>query len=326
MMAKTERHRLGIAVCLAIVLPCTSIALSPLAFSTDAHAQLQLPGAFTRTAPSAPSPSSPDRPGSSTRDAPGGRTPSYAGKAVKIRAPSEKTLAGSALMHNGRRGLIRFGKTVEGVVLERMVLSGDVISRPGDTCKVEVPGAPFNARFDGFSDGLRRYKVEVKSCPFTFVVLDGAMIVTYSKSSISNALGAGTCVFKEKDCRGYLGGIWGPSGRSFGKKTSRSIEKARGRSERDARSNFRALLRAAGRDRSRIRAVAADQAGFSARREVRCRDYLREHVHGYCASRITQARAIRLGARLNERILQAANERKTRRNTGNNKRSRTRNR
>ena len=123
------------------------------------------------------------------------------------------------------------------------------------------------------------------------------------------------CVFKAKDCRGYLGGIWGPSGRSFGKKTARSIEKARGKSGRDARANFRALLRAAGGEKARVRAVAADQAGFSARREVRCRDYLREHVHGYCASRITEARAIQLGARLNARIEAASKERQALRDT-----------
>lgn len=273
-----------------------------------AIAQFQLPGANFKRAPAAkesPGDNSANtgRPGSS--DSSSSRpssSPANPGKPVNVAAPDEDTLVGRTLRQNGRRGAMRFTKAAGGLTLSNLALGGDVISKPGATCKIEVPGGPFPVRFSGFTEGLRTYKVESKVCPFSFVVLDGALISTHRKSSFSTGLGKGTCVFEKQDCRGYLAGFWGPSGRSFTKKTYRGIEKARGKSDREARANFRALLRANRGDRKGVRAVAADQAGFSARREVRCRDFLREHVHGFCASRITEARAVELGARLNETI------------------------
>jgi len=260
-----------------------------------------LPGAKFRQ-PAAQSPSKPSGSASRSSSRSVANNPANPGKPVKLKPPSEDTLADLQLRHNGRRGMLLFKKAPGGLALTTIVLDGDVISTPGKTCRVEVPGGPHAVRFDGFSNGLRKYSVNLAQCPFSFTVLDGALIATYNKSSVSTALGRGTCTFKEKDCRGYLAGVWGPSGRSFTKNTYRGIEKARGRSERDARANFRALLRANQGDKKGIRAVAADQAGFSARREERCRDYLREHIHGFCASRVTEASAIGLGARLNETI------------------------
>ncbi len=276
------------------------ILMGVFTFGLRVEAQMQLPGANFRNNPSAAPGASggkPARSPSRSRDA-----PADYGKPVKLAPPSEDTLAGKNLMHNGRRGDIRFAKAATGLALTKIVLSGDVISKPGETCEVEVPGGPHIVRFTGFADGLRQYTADIAACPFTFTVLDGAMVVTHEKSSSSTGLGAGTCVFKEKDCRGYLAGFWGPSGRSFNKSNAAAIEKARAKSEKDARVNFRALLGAARGDRKRTSAVAADQAGFSARREERCRDFLREPVHGYCASRITEARAIQLGAKLNDMI------------------------
>ncbi|MGE3245366.1 MAG: hypothetical protein AB7F96_08170 [Beijerinckiaceae bacterium] len=270
-----------------------------------AEAQIQLPGANYRSAPAsrpasapAPSGSSRSRPrsGSHSSDGP------PAAKPVKLDPPSEDTLAGKTLMHLGRRGSLRFEKAASGLALTQIKLGGDVISKPGETCEFEIPGGPYPVKFTGFAEGLRKYNVEVNSCPFSFTVLDGAIVATYGKATASTGLGAGTCQFEKKDCRGYLAGFWGPSGRSIGKSSYRLIEKARGKSEKDARANFRALLRAAQGNKQRVRDVAADQAGFSARREERCRDFLREHVHGFCASRVTEARAIQLGAKLNEMI------------------------
>lgn len=274
------------------------------AMATPAGAQFQLPGAKFRQ-PSAQQPSTRSGKSSGSGRSSSSRvpnSPANPGKPVKLRPPSEDTLAELQLRHNGRRGMLLFKKSPGGLALTTIVLDGDVISTPGKTCRIEVPGGPHTVRFDGFSNGLRKYAVDLAQCPFSFTVLDGALIATYNKSSVSTALGRGTCTFKEKNCRGYLAGVWGPSGRSFTKNTYRGIEKARGRSERDARANFQALLRANQGDKKGIRAVAADQAGFSARREERCRDYLREHIHGFCASRVTEARAIGLGAKLNETI------------------------
>jgi hypothetical protein len=287
-----------------------SAILSLILWNSTAQAQFQLPGANFNRSPAQKSSSQPHN-NNSERSRPRAAataSPANPGKPVKLVPPSETTLAGESLRHDGRHGVMRFEKSAGGLSLTRLTLDGEVISKPGASCKVEVAKEPFPVQFTGYSQGLRKYSVAVPACPFTFVVLDGALISTHRGSAFSSALGRGTCEFVKQDCRGYLAGVWGPSGRSFSMNSFRSIEKARGKSDRDARANFRALLRANRGDRKGIRAVAADQAGFSSRREVLCRDYLQEHVHGFCASRVTEARAIELGTRLNETITRRSTE------------------
>ena len=43
-----------------------------------------------------------------------------------------------------------------------------------------------------------------------------------------------------------------------------------------------------------------DQNGFAGQRDELCRDYAKESVHGYCALRVTEARAALLRTRLDE--------------------------
>ena len=52
------------------------------------------------------------------------------------------------------------------------------------------------------------------------------------------------------------------------------------------------------RHRAKQKQVVSEQAGFSSRREETCRDYAGEDRHGFCASRITLARAVALSAEL----------------------------
>ena len=63
------------------------------------------------------------------------------------------------------------------------------------------------------------------------------------------------------------------------------------------RTDFRALLKKAGKDKTAIKAIAGEQAGFSSDREVTCRDYAQESVHGFCSTQITQARVLSLIAK-----------------------------
>lgn len=67
------------------------------------------------------------------------------------------------------------------------------------------------------------------------------------------------------------------------------------------RTGFHALLMKAGKDKVAIKKMAGEQAGFSSEREVICRNYLGEEVHGFCALRITQARALALQTAFEER-------------------------
>ncbi len=268
-----------------------------------AFAQLQLPGAVRNPTPAGATTTPPGEAGGTggapkKRASGGGSGEPAAPKPVMVRAPSEKTLDGRTLALNGRSGVLRFTRNGAQIELSEMKLSGDKVSKVGESCSVTVPGGPFSVESAGRADGLIQFKANVNACPFTFAVLDGAVMVTHNGSKISTGLGAGTCEIKEDDCSSYLAGFWGPPGGGIGPAEGKSIESTRGQAEKDARGNFKNLIRNARNDREKVKVLAADQAGFSARREEVCRDYLREFQHGFCASRYTQARAVSLAAQL----------------------------
>ena len=272
-----------------LILPCL---LAVAALTLPARAQLQLPGAMK-----APTPAG------ATTPPPGGGKPRAEGEpaapaAIMVRAPGDRTLEGRTLALNGRTGVLRFTRNAGKLELSEMKLTGDRLSKVGDSCTMTIPGGPFAVEQDGRIEGLLQLRVDVPACPFTLAVLDGAVMVTHKGSRVSTGLGAGTCEIKAEDCRGYLAGFWGPPGGGIGPADSKNIEAARSEAEKNARNNFRALIRRVGNDREKTRTIAADQAGFSARREEVCRDYLREHQHGFCASRFTQARAVSLAAQI----------------------------
>ena len=95
-----------------------------------AAAQLQLPGANNGVAPSsvprAPSPSS------------SGAEPAVASKPVTMKPPAEETIAGHILSLNGRRGRMSFVKSGPDLTLTVLTLDGDKISKPNQTCTVDV--------------------------------------------------------------------------------------------------------------------------------------------------------------------------------------------
>ena len=88
---------------------------------------------------------------------------------------------------------------------------------------------------------------------------------------------------------------WGPDARTVAGQ-AKEIEKARGSAERAVREGYRTL--SAKSDAVEQRVVAREQAGFSAEREMICRDFQREGQFGFCGARITEARAASLRARL----------------------------
>jgi hypothetical protein len=269
-------------------------AAAAAALTLPAVAQLQLPGAVRAPTPAGatttpPGGGGPRREGDSEANAP---------KPVMVRAPGDRTLEGRTLALNGRSGVLRFTRNAGKLELVEMRLTGDRLSKVGESCTMSIAGGPFPVDADGRIDGLVQLRADVPACPFTLAILDGAVMVTHKGSRVSTGLGAGTCEIKEDDCRGYLAGFWGPPGGGIGPADSKSIEATRSEAEKNARANFRTLIRKYQGDRQKVREIAADQAGFSARREEVCRDYLREFQHGFCASRFTQARAVSLAAQL----------------------------
>jgi hypothetical protein len=240
-------------------------------------AQLQLPGALGQPAPSG------------TVGAPPVEAPREKPKPPILRAPSEDTVVGRTLLRNGTTGMLVIERAGKDLRVQKLALTGDQISKPNEHCRVEVSGTPFQLVSEGKPAGLSRYKLALDICPFSFDVLDGAVLA-------SN--GGKTCQFKAADCQVDPAGLWGPRPSEFGPERIKEFERERTHAETTIRADFRALLAAAGKDKQLTKVIAAEQAGFSSDREEKCRTYAGEDVHGFCALRFTEGRAIALGARL----------------------------
>lgn len=261
-----------------MVLGFLIVVLAALLIGAPARAQLLLPGALQASPPAA---------GSGGQN-PAGTMPGKP-KLAAPKLPSESTIFGRELTRDGFAGIIAFGSASgKGIEITRLSLAGEQISHPHEQCRVEVVAdAPIQTKFAGRPNGVSRYEVEIAACPFSFDVLDGAVIVTRVPP---------TCDFPAADCRAAPAGLWGPPGNSFGPDQVKQFERERGHAESAMRAAFRALLANAGKDREAIKKIASGQAAFSSERDVTCRDYVGEEVHGFCALRITQARAFALQA------------------------------
>ena len=263
----------------------------------SAHAQMQLPGAVGGGVGS-----SEQHEGGGSRSAGSGSAPSsYAPlKPVVIEPPGEDTIVGHSLNHDGVRGEMVFDRTGDGLVLSKLTFVGEKISKPGQSCTVDVALTPAVAALaDGRPAGAIRYSIPLPACPFDFDILDGAVLVTSPTP---------TCDYKAADCRISPSGLWGPHAADITPKRAKDLERERVRLETTMRANFRALLRKAGKDREAVKAIARGQAAFSSEREMTCRDYDQETVHGFCSTQITEARALALLAQFGPLV--AAHERK----------------
>ena len=228
-----------------------------------------------------------------TAQSPAGAAPGQP-KPAGLKPPSEETIVGHELSRDGFDGIIAFQRgSGNGLEIARLLIAGEEISHPGEQCRVEVvAGAPIQARFAGRPNGVSHYEVEIETCPFSLDVLEGAVLVTRTPK---------TCDFRVADCRADPAGLWGPPGNAIGPDQTKQLERERGRVDSAMLAKFRALLTSAGKDKEAIKQIASEQAGFSSEREVICRNYLREDIHGFCALRITQARALALQAAFEDR-------------------------
>jgi hypothetical protein len=215
-------------------------------------------------------------------------------KPAGLKPPSEETIFGQGLSRDGFAGVIAFQReSGKGLEITRLSIAGEKISHPGQQCQVEVvAGTPIQTSFAGRPNGVSRYEVEIETCPFSLDVLDGAILVTRTPQ---------TCDFRAADCRADPAGLWGPPGNTIGPDQTKQWERERGRVDSAMLAKFHALLTSAGKDKEAIKQIASEQAGFSSEREVICRNYLREDIHGFCALRITQARALALQAAFEDR-------------------------
>ena len=196
-------------------------------------------------------------------------------------------LAGKTLRLNGGKTLMAFVSKDDTVDLSQLSLTGTKLSNSKDQCQVDVSGMPLPLTPLGKVDGLLRFSLAVPACPITFDVLDGAVLVPSGAA----------CSFKDADCSVDPAGLWGPPPGDIGPDQVKVIEKERNVAERRVRAAYQGLV-ASTKDRAAVRGFASEQAGFSSRREELCRDYIGESRHGYCASRLTAARASALETQL----------------------------
>jgi hypothetical protein len=137
--------------------------------------------------------------------------------------------------------------------------------------------------------GLHRYQLDFPACAFTFDALDGAILATN---------GGKACELKQADCRADPAGLWGKSENDFDPKHAKEMLGQRSRVEKTVRADFRSLYDRHKKDLTLRKYLVHEQAGFSSWREEVCRSYAHEADYGYCALRLTEARALALGTQL----------------------------
>ena len=253
----------------------------------SADAQMMLPGANNGNAEGTPprETGAPRSPGHSVSGAP----PPAPLRPVAMKPPAEDAILGRPLSRDGKSGAMTFDKAGSDVTLVKLKLDGDKISKPQQTCSVNVSlTAPIVITPAGRPAGTLRFDIPLEACPFTIDVLDGAVLVSRADPS---------CDFTAADCRVTPGGLWGPAAVDLPPSRVAELERQRVRIETTMRMNFRALIKKAGKDRVAVKAIARDQAAFSSQREMTCRDYDQESVHGFCSTQITEARALELLAK-----------------------------
>ncbi|PWB83277.1 MAG: hypothetical protein C3F11_07445 [Methylocystaceae bacterium] len=269
--------------------PLMALLLSPAA--QESRAQFALPGAI------APAPA-----GSVVAPAETGRAkPRGQGTATPVapKLPGEDTIVGRTLYLDGSRSSIELQRQGATLEVAKLALTGDRLSRSGESCRVEVTEAPLKLLPRETGSGLRRYDVDFPACPFSFEALDGAILVTSER---------GACELAKADCRTDLNGLWGMGAAEFDPKRANDMHALRARVEQTVRNDFKALYDKNKDNKTLRKELVREQAGFSSRREEICRSYVEEADFGYCALRVTEARALALGTQLAQGFKKTASE------------------
>lgn len=269
---RVSRHAAAIVVSASLI-----VAAAPV------HAQLALPGAVAPT----PAGTIVSAPKAKKRAATG--MGEARGTAVMPKAPSEDTIIGKGLTRDGTGSVMTLARAGADLQVTKLIFSGDRLSRSGEECKVEISGMPLKVTPRESGSGLRRYQIDLPACDFTFDVLDGAVLVTNKGKA---------CEIKQADCRADPEGLWGTGASEFDPKKASEMMGARARVEKTVRGNFRVLFDRNSKEKELRAYLVREQAGFSSWREEICRSYAQESDYGYCALRLTEARAIALGAQL----------------------------
>jgi len=279
----------------AAVLACFAALLTA---ATGARAQIALPGAVApeQEGAVAEGVNHPAGGGKPAHKRVGGEGDEGAsGPAIAPKPPSDDAIVGKPLYQDGSRSVAEFQSIGGETRLSKLTLTGDRMSRSGDSCRVEVAETPLKLTRREGDAGLRRYRVEFPACAFSFDVLDGAILVS---------IDSGACEIKAADCRVDPTGLWGE--KEFDEKRGKQMLNTRARVEKTVRADFRLLYDKNKKDKPLRKLLVREQAGFSSHREEVCRNYVQEADYGYCALRVTEARALTLGTQLAEGVKRPA--------------------
>jgi hypothetical protein len=250
-----------------------------------AQAQLALPGAAGTTPAEAPA-----KPAHAKK----AHRPS-SGKLSPLAAPGAESIVGQPLLQNGVAGRLLFSSGDKTLRIDKFTLPGEVVSDPKQKCRIDIVSeTPIEAKSEGTPDGLERYSADIPACPLTFDVLDGSVLVPAQTNA---------CVFQAADCQASPSGLWGPDGSSL-EKDAKAIAKARRRADASITQTLRFIRE---HDKGASSAgLTRDQTDFASQRDELCRDYASEARHGFCAARITEARAALLRKRAEELLHKGA--------------------
>lgn len=268
----------------------------------QAAAQLVLPGAVT------PAPAgnvqTPRTPAPKAKAAVGAGQAHVAHGTV-VAVPTGAALVGRTMTMNGAGSQITFVTAEKTLAVARLSLMGEKTDTAHEACRVDLSSNPLPVSPLGRPNGLERFRVGFPACPFVFDVLDGALLVDAEQEA---------CVFTDAHCTVRTAGLWGAAPAEIGPDRVKSLERTRASAEAAVRSNYKALT-ASTKDRPTIMGIAHDQAQFSSSREEVCREYADEGRHGYCAAKLTEARAALLSDRLGTALAEKA-ARKAKRRAG----------
>src|ERR1700677_1115808 len=244
-----------------------------------AQAQLALPGAAETSPTDAPA-----KPAHAKK----AHKPA-SGKLSPLAAPGSESIVGKPLLQNGLAGQLLFSGGDKSLQIDKFTLPGEVVSDPKQKCRIDIVSeTPIEAKSEGAPDGLARYSADIPACPLTFDVLDGSVLVPAQTTA---------CVFQAADCQASPSGLWGPEGVSL-EKDAKVIAKARRRADASITQTLR-LIQEHDKQASSA-AMTREQTDFASQRDEVCRDYASEARHGFCAARITEARAALLRKRAEE--------------------------
>jgi len=244
-----------------------------------AEAQLTLPSAVGSTAADAPA--KPPHAKKSHKTSPAKLSP--------LATPGADSIVGKPLLQNGRAGQLLFSSGDKALQIDKLTLPGEVVSDPKQKCRIDIVSeTPIEAESQGAPDGLQRYSANIPACPLVFDVLDGAVLVPAQTTA---------CVFQAADCQASPSGLWGPDGAPL-EKDAKAIAKARARAEAVIARTIRFMQ---ARDKGASGAgLTREQTDFASERDDLCHDYVSEARHGFCAARMTEARAALLRKRAEE--------------------------